>query len=145
MSNNAQYFAVVEECIQKLGIDPKTTKGQKEGQWNLTKGSVKVYIDIIYIEKEKRSYFQVMAPVMQMPRSNRDNLTLELLTINHQLYGAAFTVYNEHVCIKSIRECDGLDSSEAFATITRVGNYADYYDDILKQKYPHKRPIGFRS
>ncbi|MGB0930384.1 MAG: YbjN domain-containing protein [Chitinophagales bacterium] len=145
MSDGTQYFAIVEDCIKKLGIDPATTKGQKDGQWNLTKGSVKVYIDIMYIEREKRHYFQVLTPVMQLPSSNTDNLTLELLQINHQLYGAAFTVYNRHVCVKAIRECDGLDVNEAFAAITRVGNYGDHYDDILKKKYPNNRPIGFRA
>lgn len=145
MSNHTQYHAIVEKCIKELGLDPATVRGEKSGQWNLTKGSVKVYIDLILNEKDKKTYFQVLAPVMKMPTSNRDNLTLELLQINHHIYGSAFTVFNDFVCLKSIRECEGLDAEEAFLTITRIGNYADHYDDILKKRYPHKRPIGFRS
>lgn len=135
------YYQLVENTITKLGIDPSTCRSKnndgavKPGAWNLKKGSAKVWIDLWYIEKENRPYFQVMSPVMQIPANKQGELFKELLEINDKLYGVAFTIYNKWVWLKVIREVDGMDESEAFAMLTRIGNYADQYDDALMQKY----------
>lgn len=130
-----QYFQVVEASISKLGVDPAACRGQKEGQWSLVKGSANVWIDCWYIEREKRAYYQVMSPIMQIPASGAAELFKELLEINDKLFAVAFTIYDGWVWLKVIREADGMDADEAFALMTRVGNYADEYDDMLKAKY----------
>lgn len=131
------YYNIVENCITRVGADPTACKESKPGSWSLKKGSAKVWIDVWYIEKEGRPYIQVMSPVMKFPGDGlkRSALFEELLTINDKLFGCAFTIFNNFVWLKSIRECDGLDENEAFAMLTRIGNYADQYDDFLVQKY----------
>ena len=142
MENLETYYNLVEECIGKLGVDAASCRGEKPGQWSLKKGSVNVWIDVFHLEKEGRAYFQVMSPVMKVPTQNKGGLFEELLTINDRLFGVAFTLYKETVWLKVIREVQGMDVNEAFAMITRIGNYADQYDDELKAKYPSSAPPG---
>ncbi len=139
MNELKKYFEMVEECISQLGVDPKSCRGQKEGQWSLVKGSAKVWIDIWYIEKEDRSYFQVMSPVLRIPDTNQFEFYKDLLEINDRLYSVAFSVYNGWAWLKTIRETENLDASEVLSTITRIGTYADRYDDELIAKYELKR------
>lgn len=130
------YYQMIEKIIANWGVDPATTRGQKEGQYSLKKGSASVWVDIWYVESQKRSYFQVMAPIMRLPLPDRQAAFFqELLEINDRLYGVAFTVYNGWAWLKHIRETDNLDQPEAEAMLNRVGVYADQYDDILKEKY----------
>lgn len=134
-----KYYDVVEEAIATLGIDPKICRGQEQGQWNLKKGSAPVWIDVIYSEKDKRAYFQVMAPITKVPATNKEKFFEELLEINYVLYSVSFTKYDEGIYMKVIREADGLDVSEAIAAIERIGYYGDFYDDFLQNKYAVQR------
>jgi hypothetical protein len=105
------------------------------------KGSATVWIDCWYIEREQRAYYQAMSPIMQIPASNTAELFKELLEINDKLFAVAFTIFDNWVWLKVIREATGLDADEAFGLMTRIGNYADDYDDMLKAKY-HGAPNG---
>ena len=128
-------YNIIESCIADLGVDPATARGNSPGQWSLIKGSAKVWIDLWYIEREGRPYYQVMSPVLAIPATNQAAFFQELLEINDKLFGVAFTIYNGWAWLKVIRECDGMDKNEAFAMLTRIGNYADQYDDVLIAKY----------
>lgn len=126
---------MIDNIIRSFGVDPAACKSETPGQWNLKKGSAPVWIDVWQVQNEERGYFQVMAPVCQVPVNNQHLFTKELLEINHTLYGVAFTIFKDWAYIKMIREVDGMDQREAEAMINRVGNYADDYDDKLKAKY----------
>lgn len=130
------YYEIIEQCIAKLGIDPKICRSDsQQGKWVLRKGSVQVTISIMYIDREKRSYCHIVSPIMRIPQKNQKELFQELLEINDKLFGVSFSIYQNHVWLRIIRECQGLDIDEAFNMLSRVGNYADQYDDILKEKY----------
>lgn len=135
MENLQHYYQMVENCITELGVDPAICRGEQAGQWSLKKGSASVWIDLWHIEKEGRAYFQVLAPVMQVPPNNQQAFFQELLEINYTLYGVAFVKFNDWIYVKYIREADGLEQKEIGATMNRVGWYADEYDDKLKVKY----------
>jgi Putative bacterial sensory transduction regulator len=137
MSNIQSNYDMIEACIQSLGVDPSTCRGNNAGSWSLVRGSAKVYIDCWDIESEGRAYFQVMAPVMKIPEQNKESFFMDLLSFNDKLFSCAFALYNDWAWIKMIRECDGLDQSEALAIIQRVGSYADQYDDLLLAHYQH--------
>lgn len=134
-NNLAQYYAAVEKVIEGLGVDPKTCRGEKPGQWDLKRGSAKIWVDILWSETNNAGYFQVMSPILKIPSTNREALFHEILQLNHQFYGVGFTVFKDWVYIKVIREVAGLDESEVTSTMNRVGYYADEWDDKLQEKY----------
>lgn len=131
------YYDVVESSISDLGVDPVDCRGENPGQWNLRKGETTVWVDLWYIERENRPYFQVMSPIFKIPADvdTKNRLFEELLSINDTLYGVAFTTYKEWIYIKVIREADGMDKVEAQAMLLRVGNYADHNRQELATKY----------
>jgi hypothetical protein len=133
--NIENYYQLVERCISSLGVDPTTCRGKETGQWTLRKGSANVWVDVWYSEKETRSYVQVMSPVMEIKTTDTTAFYKELLEINDKLYGCAFTIYNNWVWLKVIRETDGLEDNEFMAMLNRIGNYADQYDNYLIDKY----------
>lgn len=135
------YYAMVENVILGFGVDPVTCRGDKPGMWKLYKGSAEVWIDIWYIEREQRAYFQAMAPVMAVPTQNREEFFKELLVLNDQMFGVAFCIYNDWAYIKEIREVEGLGQSEVESTLNRVGIYSDDYDDMLRTKYGGSNPV----
>jgi len=131
------YYDVVESSITDLGVNPVDCRGENPGQWNLRKGETTVWIDLWYIEREDRPYFQVMSPIFKIPTDadTKNRLFEELLSLNDTLYGVAFTTYKEWIYIKVIREADGMDKGEAQAMLLRVGNYADHNRTELATKY----------
>lgn len=134
------YYAMVEEVLTSFKIDPTTARGTQPGQWNLKLGSASVWVDVFQSKDAQgnlvqNGYLQVMAPVCDVPVNNQHLFTKELLEINHSLYGVAFTIFKEKAYIKSIRELQGIESSEIASTFNRVGIYADDWDDKLKTKY----------
>lgn len=138
------YIRIIEEAISQLGIDPAAARQQKPVQWNLTKGSARIALDIFQPDPKAPVYFGVRSPIMQVPQGSAEDFYSQLLRMNHQMVGAAFSVFQNIVFLGEARIIDGLDSREAFAIITTVANAADYYDDLLQKEFPHKRPIGFR-
>jgi hypothetical protein len=138
--NIEHYHKLVDEVLTDYKIDPATAKGQIPGQWNLKWGSASVWVDVFQSKDAQGNlvqagYFQVMAPVCEVPVNNQHLFTKELLETNHSLYGVAFSIFKDKAYIKSLRELEGLDKSEIKATFDRVGIYADEWDDKLKAKY----------
>ena len=134
------YYNLVEEVIRDLGVDPAAARGDQAGQWNMRLGSASVWIDVFQSKDASGNlidygYMQILAPVCDVPADRAAEFTMELLQLNHTLYGVGFTVYANKSYIKAIRELEGLDKSEVRATFDRVGIYADDHDDRLKAKY----------
>ena len=134
------YYNQVEEVMISFKIDPASARGDQPGQWNLKLGSASVWVDV-FQQKDangnlvQNGYLQVLAPICDVPKENTAAFTRELLEINHSLYGVAFTIFKDKAYIKSIRELQGLETSEIASTFNRVGIYADDWDDKLKSKY----------
>ena len=137
MDSLSYYAQVIEKAIAQIGLNPEDAKIE-EHKWTLKKGSVQIWVELYTFQN--RVYFQVVAPIMDVPNVRTGELAMELLKLNNELFGVAYVIYNERVYLKSVREAEGLDISEAFATLLRVGNYADKYDNILKEKYPDSKP-----
>jgi len=135
MENLQPYYDLVESVIESFGINATECRGEKSGMWKMYKGSAEVWIDVWYIEKEQRSYFQVMAPVMPVPAQNREGFYLELLELSDGMYDVAFSMHKGWAYIKNIREAAGIDFTEIRSTINFIGCYCDEHDDRLKAKY----------
>jgi hypothetical protein len=134
------YYNLFEEVLTGYKVDPQAARGKQPGQWNLQLGSASVWVDIFQAKDAQGNptnygYFQVLAPVCDVPVNNQHIFTRELLELNHALYGVAFTIFQERTYIKAIRELEGLDKSEIQSTLDRVGIYADDFDDKLKARY----------
>lgn len=142
------YYAVVEEAIRQLGINPEEARGKEEGQWDLKKGDLSVWIDLFWSKQNNEAYFQVMAPIMEIPPqvSVQNELFKDLLEINDRLYAVSFSIYNNWVWLKTLREAEGMDPNEAVRLILRVGNYGELYKQELLNKYggftPPSAPPG---
>lgn len=141
MTDIGKYYQMVEEVILGLGVDPSICKGERDGQWSLTKGSANVWIDVWKAANGFSGYLQIMAPVVAIPLTNREIFFREILDINHTLYGVAMTAFDDWIYMKTVRELDGLDQAEITAMFNRVGGYADDYDDMLKEKYWKKSAV----
>jgi len=134
--NLKYYYDIIENCIHRLGVDPVSCRSKDtEGHWSLKRGDITVWIDVWFIEREERAYFQVVAPIMETPTDRATQFYEDLLRLNDQLFGVAFTLYNHWTCLKVIREVNGLDMGEAYNMITRVGNYGIEYLKKLSKKY----------
>ncbi|MCS6967806.1 MAG: YbjN domain-containing protein [Cytophagales bacterium] len=131
------YYNVVENAISELGVNPSSARTKKAGQWDLRKGSASVWINVLLSsERKDYGYLQIMSPLMRLPSAEvRATFFEELLRLNHQLYGVAFSVYEGWVYLRAIRELEGLSKQETLAMLKRIGTYADEYDDYFKRKY----------
>ena len=75
MEDLTPYYEIIEQCIAKLGIDPAICRSDsRKGKWVLRKGSVQVTINIMYIEREDRSYCHIVSPIMRVPQNKQKEL-----------------------------------------------------------------------
>lgn len=132
--NLEPYYQLVEECINDLGVKPENARGENQGQWNLTKGSAQVMIDILE-SKDGWGYFQCLAPICKVPEKKQTEFLLEILETAHKLYGVGFTKFRDWIYVKTIRELNDISKKEVMAMLKRIGTYADDYDDYFKNKY----------
>lgn len=131
------YYQLVNNVITELGVDPSICfSPDKPGQWELKRGSATIWIDMfIDANNQNKGYFQMMAPICEVPATRREEFLDEVLTIGHNLYGCGFTKYDKWIYVKLIREVDDLSQMEIRATFDRIGYYGDFYDDYFKNKY----------
>lgn len=130
MDKLTYYYQIVEKAIAKLGLNPERTR-KEVGKWDLRNKTIPIWLDLYYDESEKNTYFRVVAPFMEIPEDKNPELAWKLLQLNSLLYGVSFTAHNGRIYIHTIREAEGLDISEAYAMILRVGNYAVQYQKEL--------------
>lgn len=126
-------FAVVEAAITELEVDPKESQGENEGQWSLSIDTFSIWVDVWYVEDQEQAYFQVMTPVIELPKEVKEGFYKKLLEYNDELYQIAFSVFEGWVWLKEIREIENLDKEEALNTLLRVGNYATSYIEELQK------------
>lgn len=136
MVNIQDYYKIVEDAIDELGVDPNSCRDENEqGAWALMRGNQEVWIDCWYIEEEDMVYFQVLAPVFETPDTLPVEFYRDILEINYSLFGVSFGIYKNMLALKVIREANSMDKDDALAMISRIGNYAAEYGPDLSIKY----------
>lgn len=139
MTNLQSYIPVVEQAIASFGIDVATCRTETPTVWSLQRGSASVTM-LLNVNQENKAIFVVVSAIMEVPANNREQLFLELLSINHSLVGTYFTVYNnEVICLASSRYADGLEAKEVAEMLDAQSYAADAVDDMLIEKYGGKR------
>lgn len=128
--------ALIEQCIEELGVSPALCRGDKVGQWTMTYKNSTVWIDCFnFQDNPSRYYFQVMSPLLRLPDRNREEFFKNVLEINHNLYGSWISIKGDWTYVMNLREADGLDVSEINATFDRVAFYSSDYYGKLSFKY----------
>lgn len=126
----------IEKSLEEIGINPYTTRGEKEGQWTFKYKNSDVWIDIYnFPENPEKYYFQVMSPLCKMVDINAENFAIDLLEINYNLYGCWICKKNDWLYVLSLREVDNLQKGEIDNTIDRVAFYSSDYWGKLSFKY----------
>lgn len=129
----ASYNVMIEDIIRSFNVDPVSCREAKTGQWTLHRGSARLYVDIY--TQDGTDYICVASPIMDMPSKALLPFYRKLLELNHEMYAASFSVKDNGVWLRIIRELQGLDPSEAAAMLNRVGYYADQFDDLLTEEF----------
>ncbi len=134
------YYEIIESVITGLGVTAESCRTNDQngnaipGQWSLVKGSANIYVDV-YQTQDGNAYCCVASPVMPIVTPNLKDLYERLLTVNHEMYAASFSIHQGWVWLRILRECSGMDEAECRAMFDRVGWYADQYDDELKKNF----------
>jgi hypothetical protein len=139
MELNKEFSERVEEALKMAGIDPILCRSEAEGQWNLKKDDLEVWIDLLPIEQNDRTYLQIMSPIALVPADNTLAFLSELLEINYQIIDASFWVFEGGAYLKIMREIDTLRADDVLLAINRVGYYASVVEKDLTEKYKVER------
>jgi hypothetical protein len=131
-----QTSALVEASIKGLNVDPVLCRGEKPGQWALTYKGATVWIDVFnFAATPDRWYFQVMSPLLALPDKNREDFYMNLLEINHNLFGSWISKKGDWFYVMILREAAGLDLNEVNACLDRVAHYSSDYKGKLTFKF----------
>lgn len=132
----SQTATLFESVVQGFGVDPVTTRNEdKQNSWTLQRGSAKIWVDVFFSPNNNDCYMSILGYVCQLPNANREAFFEELLRLNYDLFGCAFTIYDRFVYVQNLREIGGLSADEIRASMNRVGFYSDQYDDMFIAKY----------
>ncbi len=133
---------LVEDTIQKLGIDPSTTRipGDAEtAAYALKRGSARVIVAVHGAPGgQAEGTFRVIAPVVRVPSDPAKHAPFykRLLELNgRELQGAAFGLFSEDAVVIIERPVKDLDASEVESAIRGVGRVADRWDDALATEF----------
>ncbi len=135
MQELKKYYNTVEAAISKIGLDPLRFRGDQDGEWTLHRGEYTIWVDVWKDPAENVAYLQVVAPVIEIPDEAQTVLFRELLQINLELCGIAFSVNDKSVVLKGTRVAEGLDTEEAYAMIMLISKYVSNFSPLLLKKY----------
>lgn len=130
---------LVEETIEKLGIDPETAKipgDATTAAYALKRGSARVIVAVHGTGSD--GTLRVVAPVVRIPADASKQLAFfrRLLEMNgREVQGAAFGLFGDDAVVIVERPVVDLDASEVETAIRGVGRIADRWDDALATEF----------
>lgn len=137
--STARAVRLVEATIQKLGIDPASTKIPGDGQtvaFALKRGSARVIVAVHGAGED--GAVRVISPVVRIPADTAKHTAFyrRLLDLNgREIQGAAFGLFGDDAVVIAERSVKDLDASEVEAAIRGVGRVADRWDDALATEF----------
>jgi hypothetical protein len=137
--STARAKKLVEDTIQKLGIDPETTRIPGDGEtsaYALKRGSARVIVAVHGVGDE--GTLRVVAPVVKVPADASKHAAFyrRLLDLNgKEIQGAAFGMFGDDAVVITERPVKDLDASEVEGAIRSVGRVADRWDDALAAEF----------
>jgi len=137
----------VELALQELGLNAEEVRCAEEGQWLLFREQFEIYLDVWnqeevtpwnYFRPEgELAVFQVSVPVCFLPDKRTEEFMQELLSVNMNLFYAAFTVNptEKVVLLKHKRLADQLQVHDVVEAIEACGYYAEMSFNVLKDEF----------
>ena len=136
MAGVSEYLERVEEALTLAGVEASASRSTTEGQWNLKRNDIEVWIDLWDAEDQGKVYFQVMSPLTHIPEGeNLAAFLRELLDINYQVIEAYLVTFKNGCYVKTIREAEHMTKESIFLSIYRVGYYAEQFQQKLIERY----------
>ena len=114
-------------------------KLDESGYVQVTNGSALVGITVL----EDVGVLLLLAPVMKVPKRDRENLYRRLLEMSYLTTAdGAFAIDAEkdEVVVRALRRLSGLDYEEFEDLLDTVGKVADAWDEALKVEFPTIAP-----
>jgi hypothetical protein len=107
----------------------------ENGYTQMRKGSASIGVNVL----DDHGVLLMIAPVMPVPRGNREALYRRLLELSFLTTAdASFAIdaAKEEVFVRALRRLSGLDYEEFEDLLDTVGRVADEWDDVLKKEFP---------
>ena len=134
------YYFIVDNALRDLGLEPHECRGEMQGQWNLAYGECTLNIDLWEVpEQDEKIVLQIQSPLLTVPKKKQGEFYRELLEINYVLYGVAFSVVEETVFLKTMRDAADIKHKDITNMIEYAGYYAEHYQKALVEKYGSKK------
>ena len=126
----------VAEYIQRFSelIGVPIPPLDKDGFTQVARGSATVGINVV----EQKGFLLFLAPIMEVPERNREELYRRLLELNYlATEDGAFAVDREsgRVYLRALRSLESLDFDEFVDMLDTVARVADEWDDKLKAQF----------
>jgi len=121
---------LIGEILGGLGYDSENTQ-KGPYYWELTQGSA--LIKLTY--HEKTGLIIGDATLCKLPRAQKSPLYQYLLAENDQLEGLTFSVQDQEVILSLLIEDRQFDGKKGRKLFRHLLEKADYYDNILVEKY----------
>ena len=120
----------IEEIIEKIGHEVELAR-VGPNKWEIQKGSAKIYISYY----EKTGLITGDAYLCSLPKENIKPLYEYLLRQNYQTEGLTFSIREQDIILSLLIFDRYLNVETGFKLFSHLFDKADYYDNILVEKY----------
>lgn len=121
------YYAIVEEAIAQLGVEPEAARLEQEGNWQLTKGDLAVFIEVWEMETdgEMRPYVLVFSPLFPVSPNASADFLRRALELSHISVGVGYSIFDNYLLLRFSRELADMSVNELLTSLLRVANTAE--------------------
>jgi len=151
MYSLSYYNSLLEEGLRLIRVAPEQARLTQANHWMIKRGSARVRIRLVAGPEQKRLFWAMEAPMLQLPPNLAGMLMPELLYLNHQLYGASFSVVEDIVYLTQTGEMAEASPTSLAKRMDAISYLADKLDDELLARVKNLQPehidrpaIGFQ-
>lgn len=135
----AEAIEMVEIYLRHRGLNPKEHVlagiAADEVGWWLQEGSAQVYMVVQDSEDNSGAVLRISAPLVFVPKTNREVFYRRLLDINSNLSNCALSTHGEVVLVIAQRHTNGLVQEELDDLAWNTAYVADLLDDKLAKEF----------
>lgn len=121
--------AIVEKILEALGKDVKLSRKGPDA-WEITEGSANIVINY-----NENGFIVGDCFICSLPKTNIAQIYEFLLRENYDLEGIIFSVSNQDIVLSSLILDQYLTYETGMETLKNLFQKADFYDNLLVEKY----------